>query len=201
MPGRMSGFSLIELLVSMLIGLIVLASVVGIMADNLRHAVETERQGQLIEESTALSQFIYTELRRAGYSAAGQTSTPPYNQVILASAVGSDYGCLRFGYDSKRNDEKYFGFRLRNTALEWFASSQSTGWSCDSTDAQWQALHDVSAVALSALTFSNPAPTSGAIKVSFSAQLPNNTSQPVSTLQENHYVYPRNTPSIVSALQ
>jgi prepilin-type N-terminal cleavage/methylation domain-containing protein len=205
MSGRVKmqrGFTLVELLVSMLLALILLASFVAMMTDTLHDAAMSANQGKLIEETGAINQFLYTELRRAGYASAGDMTIAPYNTVYLVASGGSNY-CVRFGYDSNRNGEKYFGFRLNGTTLQWFASSGSTGWTCNSTNSSWQALHDSNVVQVSSFSVnfyptSAVLPTSGvALSYTLTTLLPNLPStETSSTLTETHYVYPRNIPTV-----
>lgn len=195
---------MVELLVALLLALILMASFVSMMVDTLHNASQSAGQAKLIEETGAINQFLYTELRRAGYAASGNVASAPYNQVLVVGSAGN-YSCVRFGYDSNRSGEKYFGFRVSNQVLQWFASSSSTGWTCDSTSTAWQAMHDASAIQVTSFSLnvypsSSTLPASG-VGFSYAVQtlLPTVGTEPSSVLSETHYVYPRNAPTVATS--
>lgn len=67
-PGRtQSGFSLVELMVSITLGLLILASVLMILANTSRSRNEIDRTAQQIENGRYASQLLTEDLRLAGF--------------------------------------------------------------------------------------------------------------------------------------
>lgn len=94
------GFSLIELLVGMAVGLVVVGSVVAFIASSIQANSENIRSIRLNQELRALTEIVAREVRRARYVRAqigtiGATPpvVSPYNQI----AVGVN--CLQFSYE------------------------------------------------------------------------------------------------------
>ncbi len=104
---------------------------------------------QLYEEWLMLSQFITTQLQRAGYQARTisdivNTDLPPQLPVAISNhPLSENNSCILFSYD-KNNDGKWsikspaehLGFRLFNKAIEYRVANKSceaSGW-FDMTD-------------------------------------------------------------------
>lgn len=100
---RQAGFSLIELMVGMAVGLIMLAAVVALATSVLRTNAETVTVAKLTQEGRAIGDLVSRELRRARYSgnyrqfvgAAGTIPNAFGNIDILSGG-----NCVRFAYDT-----------------------------------------------------------------------------------------------------
>src|SRR5688500_2449424 len=100
---KQAGFSLIELMVGMTVGLIMLAAVVALTTSVLRTNAETVTVAKLTQEGRAIGDLVSRELRRARYSG-------NYRQFVgaggaLVNAFGSvdilnSGNCIRFSYDT-----------------------------------------------------------------------------------------------------
>ena len=64
---RHRGFSLVELMVAMVVGLIILGTVSAIMVNTNKNYTATDSTARLQENARFAMQFITTDLRRAGY--------------------------------------------------------------------------------------------------------------------------------------
>lgn len=104
------GFSLIELMVGMAIGLILMAAVVALTVSMLRTNAETVTLSKLTQEGRAISDLVTREVRRARYTGnaramVGAGGTVPNNFSVvqigttnLPTAVTGN--CIRFAYDA-----------------------------------------------------------------------------------------------------
>ena len=104
------GFSLIELMVGMAIGLILMSAVVALTVSMLRTNAETVTLSKLTQEGRAISDLVTREVRRARYSGnarafvgAGGAVTNAFgvvqiNTTDLPTAVTGN--CIRFSYDA-----------------------------------------------------------------------------------------------------
>jgi len=83
------GYTIIELMVSITIGLVILASLVGLFAGNSRERAEIERANQQTENGRYALQVISDDVRNAGYLATFNpgTVTGPNPQLQVPTAM------------------------------------------------------------------------------------------------------------------
>src|SRR5690242_20718020 len=104
-PARQAGFSLIELMVALVAGLIVSAAVVAFTMSSFRSNGEYVVSTRLTQELRNSLDLVMRDLRRAGYDegalgllATGQMS--PFSSM----SVDVDAECILYGYDRKSDD-------------------------------------------------------------------------------------------------
>jgi prepilin peptidase dependent protein B len=102
---RNGGFSLIELMVAMVIGLIVSGAVLAFTVSSVRANSEYVQAVRLTQELRAIGQFVDSELRRAGYDEAAlsyvaNTSATEFSDFspILVDDT-ADANCVIYAYD------------------------------------------------------------------------------------------------------
>jgi type IV pilus assembly protein PilW len=66
-PSAQAGFSLIELMVSVVVGMAIIAALALLFANSSRARLETEKTSQQIENGRYANQYLRDELRLAGY--------------------------------------------------------------------------------------------------------------------------------------
>lgn len=109
---RISGFSLVELMVAMVLGLIVIGAVLTFTMSSLRANTQMISMARLNQEMRNSSDFINRELRRAGYDegairyysqkppsplpAGWLPSSSPFSPLLVQ---GADDGCVLYAYD------------------------------------------------------------------------------------------------------
>jgi type IV pilus assembly protein PilW len=110
-PARSRGFTLIELMIAVTIGLLILATLTTIFVKNNQARLETERTSQQIENGRYAIQLLSEELRHAGYYAeyipplslpATFTAKPDAcltNTATIASAAAPAFLLHVQGYD------------------------------------------------------------------------------------------------------
>lgn len=139
---KQKGLTLIELMISMVIGLLVVGTVITIFLTNVRSNSDNVRMIKLNQELRGVMAFMSDELKRAGYSA-DPTEDGFMNEYNLAT------NCIRYSYDENGNgvldssglEQEYFGFRGVDTdsdsvvdTIQWSRTdsttdcSASTGW-------------------------------------------------------------------------
>lgn len=148
---RQLGFSLVEVLVSMTLGLFLLLGLTTFMANTLVSDTKTMLMSRLDQEMRSAMLLMVREIRRVGYwgspgvtlgpltgAGAGSTFVNPFAGVTLAS------GCILYGYDKNHNATRdaseYSGFRRTNAGVVQMydgtgatTCAGTTGWS-DLTD-------------------------------------------------------------------
>lgn len=114
---RHAGFSLVELMVSMVAGLLLVAAVTTLFATILRANGTAMKVSRLNQEVQAITDMMARDIERAGYDASAATSTrlasgalpsPFYfdasTDLMDETATGSNiYRCIRISYDDNEN--------------------------------------------------------------------------------------------------
>lgn len=114
---RHAGFSLVELMVSMVAGLLLVAAVTTLFATILRANGTAMKVSRLNQEVQAITDMMARDIERAGYDASAATSTrlasgalpsPFYfdasTDLMDQTATGSNiYRCIRISYDDNEN--------------------------------------------------------------------------------------------------
>lgn len=192
MPRRIGGFTLIELMISMAVSLLVIIGVSDILLNALTTQLRLRQTEALLQETTRVSTFIYTELRRAGYMGTTPSfpATAPQRAIFLFPST-SNATCVRFAYDSNRGEEKFFGFRRQGEVLQWYAGANAEPCTSDSTG--W--LPFTSPLLVRVTSF-NVRKFDNGLNFTLTTELP----QRGGSLTETHYVMPRNQPTIVTEL-
>ncbi|WP_374088577.1 prepilin-type N-terminal cleavage/methylation domain-containing protein [Methylomicrobium lacus] len=158
------GITLLELLISMLIGLFILGLVVGLFASMIKSDSDNIKAIQLNQELRSVMSLITRDLRRAGSNrnAAVNAAVSPTNPFSEGSArltispndQGVAKSCVTYAYDSTATfgtiqATELYGFRLDsdNHTVE----TRASGNACD--DSGWTDLTDSTLVNISGLTF------------------------------------------------
>jgi prepilin peptidase dependent protein B len=138
-PRQQRGLSLVELMISLVLGLFVVGSASTLLLGQLRENRAALVESRLMQDLRASVDLLTRDLRRAGYwGSAGAalwypgTSaqlTNPYSAVAPATAA-SDAVSFRFSRDSAENSQvdsnEQFGFRLRKGVVEMLLGAG--GW-------------------------------------------------------------------------
>jgi prepilin peptidase dependent protein B len=138
------GFTLVELLIGMVVGLFIVAAAASLMSSNVRENRSLLLEGRVMQDLRTAADLVTRDLRRAGYWAGamsgvrgdGASAVPanPYAEVSPATGA-ADNVSFRFSRDATENNavdsNEQFGFRLRNGAIELQLGSGN-----------WQALTD-----------------------------------------------------------
>lgn len=168
------GFSLVELMISIAVGLLVLAGVTTMFAHNVKASGDTLKMARLNQELQAVMSLMTRDLKRAGYwgnaSSAIGTGTPNTNPFTL-DTPGNYSGepansCITFRYDMdgdgnvdlgptdgsagppKTNDaDERLGFRLRSGAVE------TRGRGTDCAGGWWEDITDTVTTEITGLNF------------------------------------------------
>lgn len=155
------GVTLIELLISMALGLLMLGALTSLFATTMGVNLRSLQLSQLQHEATAAFTLLSTESARAGYSAAAQqrlldpaNASVDFKQSLVISNHPDEApdSCLLFRYDANKNgvfdgSQELFGYRLRDRQLQRRQSA------VDCASNGWQSLTSVDMVAVTQLRF------------------------------------------------
>jgi len=149
------GFTLIELMISIVIGLIILAAVMGMFVTMIKSDSDNLKSIRLNHQLRAAMSLISRDLRRSGYNGTSAATviagTPNPFQELATTAT-----CIIYAYDANNNginegNPERFGFRLNGGAIE----SRERSENCAGTT-NWDNLTDENLVEITTFNVSDP---------------------------------------------
>ncbi|WP_295801758.1 PilW family protein [uncultured Microbulbifer sp.] len=161
------GLTLIELLISLTIGLIVLGAASSVFVTTIVNSAASISASRLNQELMTLMNVMVHDIRRAGYwkNAGSAPAQNPFNTetgtalaVIPSTAGGSSGQCILYTYDSNDTgsveDTNLFGFRLNNGVVQMRLSGVAASAKNDDCNSDvWNDLTDPNLVNVTNLTF------------------------------------------------
>ncbi|WP_348946568.1 prepilin-type N-terminal cleavage/methylation domain-containing protein [Chitinibacter sp. FCG-7] len=164
---KQNGFSLIELMVSIIIGLFSLTAILTILSNNLAFSRSSIDMLRLNQEMRIAMDTIADDLRRAGYWNNTQsmvnnlTVSNPHSFPNLPVTINNDKDCIVFSYDRDNSSDtpaanEIFGFALKNNQIVTGFPEDIDG--CDSIS-DWKPLTDSKIVKIESLSFESINPT------------------------------------------
>ncbi|MDO6694041.1 prepilin-type N-terminal cleavage/methylation domain-containing protein [Aliiglaciecola sp. 3_MG-2023] len=182
------GFSLVELLIAMTIGLSAVASLAGFVGNSAAINSKYLMLMRLNEELNTVADLIAADLQRAGFNAdISKAIEDPdiylsqfyYPVVIDKHPKENSHSCILYAYDKDKNgvinvegSSEDYGFRLHNNAVEM----RQDGANC--TAGGWQDLTDTSVTKVEDLQFTIifSSQSSMAIRIHLSASVKKHSS-------------------------
>jgi len=163
MRNQQSGFTLIELMIGMLVGLIVLSGVIYAFLSTIRSSSDVLNGARLNRELDSVADIMIGELRRAGYVSGASSSNSPFTNgltkdVYLDPLYGTGMQCILYSYDQNMNGtldyaSEFKGFRYVSSAqtIEFRSSANAStaDTSCSDSSGTWVQLNDSSAIGFS----------------------------------------------------
>ncbi len=184
---KQNGFTLIEIMISLLIGLIIIAATITIYVNTIKSSTDTIRSVRLNHDLDSALSLMENDIKRAGYwggaIAGANSQLNPFTVVTTAPITNVQIptpSCILYSYDGGNgitggvahdangivNLDEYYGFRLTtNGAIEMRLTVADTA-SVGCNNGEWQALtiNDTSGerINITRLQFSfNPIPGVG----------------------------------------
>ena len=161
------GFTFIEMMVALVINVILLAALLGVLANYINRYNQAIATDTLNQQLQVAMNFMTNDIRRAGYwsnastniGTSGSNSNPFMASATDVSISGS---CILFTYDHAGTgtlpsvaagaDDDRYGFLLSNNTI--MARPPGTTFSCNPTAGTWENVTNPKVVAITALTFS-----------------------------------------------
>ena len=144
---RSSGFSLVETLVALAVGLLVVAAAVVAVHGSLRENHRLALDARLHQDLRSAVEVMTRELRRAGHwaGASAGRALNPYS-VAIAGPEATDHIAFAYSRDATENDaldpNERFAYRLHRSAIEMQLGQGN-----------WQAMTDAGTMTVSSLRF------------------------------------------------
>jgi prepilin peptidase dependent protein B len=174
---KQNGFTLIELMIAMLIGLIVVGATITIYIITIKGSSDTLKSARLNQDLSVAMLVMTNDVRRAGYWGGAITganlTTNPFTDMMVrdvgATAGAASGNCITYSYDENAWEvtvppydpvvdsvapsvSEYFGFRLVNGAIQ-IKSSGTTSLAPACGDGVWVNLTDSDQFTVTRLLF------------------------------------------------
>jgi prepilin peptidase dependent protein B len=171
--GRARGFTLVELMIGIVVGLIVLAGVIAVFLSVVRGSVYVAREARLNQDLRTAMDLMVNDIRRAGYwrdaipfdpttvDADTIQHNPFMNRVPGDDDVRdihillNDRSCIVFSYDTQDAGGEsgvVFGYRLNGGEIQTLLDPTVVA-TTDCGTGSWQSITDSRQVAVETLTF------------------------------------------------
>lgn len=176
MFSKQKGFTLIELMIALLIGLIVVAATLTVYLITVNSSSDTVRSAKLNNDLDSAMLFMINDIRRAGYWAGAIPGSDPkmnpFTQVPVANQGQPNVhipstDCILYSYDYNGNtvvdEDEYFGFKLENDEIRFRTSIvDATTYPtcigvacCNAANGNWQSITDNNIISINSLTISD----------------------------------------------
>ena len=149
-PGQ-HGFSLVELMLSVVLGMVVVGAAVAVYVAMIQSSTGTVRTARLNYDMGSLMTYMANDIRRAGYWGGAAVGADPLlnpftaageNIQILADWDGNGNPCIVYSYDADNDgaqqDSERFGFRLNDDGSVGMRMDGTVLASCSDDDGTWE---------------------------------------------------------------
>lgn len=163
---KQTGFTLIEIMIALLIGLIIVAATVSIYIATVGSSSSTINSARLNHDMEAVMTLMLNDIKRSGYWGGATVDADSRNNPFTAAATNIQISnktgqpaqsCILYSYDANGDGSadlnEYYGFRLDSSSIDVRkAVSSVTATSCD--DITWEEFIDGNKLTITALQFS-----------------------------------------------
>jgi len=159
---RNKGFTLIEIMISLVLGIIVIGGALSIYISTIKSSTDTIKSSRLNYDMDSVLLLMINDIKRAGYwggSVIGSDSRANPFSIGVADIQIPVSTCILYTYDSNNdgtvNNGEFFGFKLANNEINISSADtvDATG-NCSVTDGRWQTITDSDKVEFTGLQFS-----------------------------------------------
>lgn len=138
---KQTGFTLIELMIAILLGLMVIAATISIYVATARSSSNTVKSAQLNYDLNSAMTLMANDLRRAGYWAGALPGVDPKTNPFMSGTTNASIpsaSCVLYTYDADGSGtvdaNEYYGFKLDGNTLRMRLSGTTTA---DCSDGVW----------------------------------------------------------------
>ncbi|MGD7036888.1 hypothetical protein [Methylotuvimicrobium buryatense] len=156
---KVMGFTLMELMISLLLGLIIIGTIITVYIATIRGSSDVIGSARLNHDMESAMMLMTNDIRRTGYwggAVDGSDSrnnpfTSPTTDIAVIDFNGTG-DCILYSYDANGSGHfdnngdgtvddtnEFYGFRLNNNTIEMRLTGVNTT-DCSNTNANWQAM-------------------------------------------------------------
>ena len=157
---KQNGFTLPELIISQLLGVIVVAASLSIYVSAIASSTDTVQSARLNHDLDTIMILMVYDIKRAGNWGGADSGTDAVDNPFTADTTDiqilSGGSCIRYSYDADEDGvvdgNEYYGFVLDDSSAKMRSSSTDTT-TAQCPDAGWAVLSENSVVEITALNF------------------------------------------------
>lgn len=170
---KQTGYTLIEIMIALLLGLIVVTATVSIYIATVSSSSSTISSARLNHDLEAVMTMMINDIKRAGYWGGAVVDADSRNNPFTSETVNETNiqirdlaaptttvttgNCILYTYDADGDGiidaNEYYGFRLNGNTINMRLSGAAAD-PADCTDPNWQEFIDGSQLTITALQFS-----------------------------------------------
>jgi len=153
------GFTLIELMIAMMLGLIVIGGALSIYISTVASSSNTIKSSRLNYDLESAMSLMMNDIKRAGYwggAADGEAGFNPFTEGAVSDITILDVGeCILYSYDANDNEavdaNEFYGFKFEDGSIKIRSTGTVTN---DCSDGAWENFIDESALTITSVQFS-----------------------------------------------
>ncbi|MDO9267894.1 MAG: prepilin-type N-terminal cleavage/methylation domain-containing protein [Methylobacter sp.] len=156
---KQTGFTLIEIMIALLIGLVILSATISMYVNTVKGSTDTINSARLNYDIESVMLLMVNDLTRAGYWGGGTDGVDSSTNPFIAGAANIQIptaACILYSYDADDNgtpdNGEYYGFKLQSGAIS-IRSADTAEATANCTGTGWSALTVPQDVNITALTF------------------------------------------------
>ncbi|QLI80186.1 prepilin-type N-terminal cleavage/methylation domain-containing protein [Chitinibacter fontanus] len=147
MNKKQLGFTLIEVLIALALGLLIIGGAFSYFLSTLKTSKDLLGQSKLQQEVRSTANLIQRDVRRAGYAPVGNPNEAVVRTIWLGKTDGSlaDSNCFIYRYVDERGNLRNSGFLL-HTDGKIYMKTTGNGNTCSASSTDWSAVTSASNV-------------------------------------------------------
>ncbi|MDP1666095.1 MAG: prepilin-type N-terminal cleavage/methylation domain-containing protein [Methylobacter sp.] len=162
---KQTGFTLIEIMIALLIGLVILSATISMYVNTVKGSTDTINSARLNYDIESVMLLMVNDLTRAGYWGGATDGVDSSTNPFIAGAANIQIptaACILYSYDAPSalavngdgivNNGEYYGFKLQSGAIS-IRSADTAEATANCTGTGWSALTVPQDVNITALTF------------------------------------------------
>ena len=167
---KQSGYSLIEIMIALLVGLIVVSATISIYVATVGSGSSTIKSARLNHDLDAVMTLMINDIKRAGYWGRAKLNADSRNNPFTTATTNIQIpasippnSCILYTYDADGDGfvdpDEYYGFQLRNIKntppiIDTIRMRKTDTATADCTDENWEEFIDSTQLTIDNLQFS-----------------------------------------------
>ena len=144
---KQRGYSLIEIMIALIIGLIILTATISIYISTIRGSSDIVKSARLNHDLNSALALMVNDIRRSGYWGGATVGSDSRNNPFTQAATDLRFpspACVLYTYDADADGivdaDEYYGFKLNGTNIQMRLSGSSTN-NCNLNTDVWNTLN------------------------------------------------------------
>jgi type IV pilus assembly protein PilW len=151
------GFTLIEMMVALVLGLIVLSATIHIYITTVGSSSSIIKSARLNHDLESVMTLMINDIKRSGYWGLAVLQADSRNSPFTAATTNiqiPDDSCILYSYDANGDgvvdDDEYYGFKFEDSTIKMRKTGTTTA---DCGDGTWEEFIDGNQLTITAMQF------------------------------------------------